>query len=356
MKKCLYYIIAFAVCPALTARAYDDCRPCGNVSVSSIPYTFAVQFRALILKPSTSNLHYAAQATTLPAPSPRWTIYDIHPTYHFGFDLGVRSSLFNDCRSLGINWEHFNSTSENSHTAPAPTDMIGPFFEIGPEATPYQNSTGRTKFNFNTVHVNVAQFVEFGNLETHFFGGVNFTSLKQTTTSFFSSTNGNTTRSIIAPISFKGAGPEFGACFDYDIFCGLSLSGKLAAAILIGKRKNDTLFSSVSPVQPAPPIGPITYPNLQTVITDKMTIVVPVFEQRIGAAYEARFWCTYTARLEVGYEARVYFNALQQIDVGSEVSNVNAEVASVGVFARTFRNNVSNFALTGPYVAFNMTF
>lgn len=319
----------------------------------NFPFNVDVQFRALFLKPNTSNLHYAVQATTLPAPSPRWAIYDIHPKYHFGFDLGVRSSFFNDCRSLGVNWEHFNSKSENSRTSPTPDDMVGPFFEIGPEATPYQTATGRVKFNFNAVHVNVAQFVEFGNLETHFFGDINFTSLKQTTTSYFSSRDGNTTRTIIIPVTFKGAGPEFGICINYNVYCGLSLTGKTAAAILVGTRKNNTLFSSVSPVQPEPLI---VYPNIQTVITDNMSIVVPVFEQRIGAAYEAHFWCNYSARLEVGYEARVYFSALQQIDMGSEVSQVNAEVTSVGVFARTFRNNVSNFALSGPYTPFNLAF
>lgn len=358
MNKLFYSLMAIVLLCVTAQNTYTktNCSPCGNVSVLSFPCNLDVQFRALFLKPNTSNLHYAAQATTLPAPSPRWAIYDIHPTYHFGFDLGARSSFFNDCRSLGVNWEHINSKSENSRTSPTPDDMVGPFFEIGPEATPYQNATGRVAFNFNAVHVNIAQFIEFGNLETHFFGGINFTSLKQTTTSYFSSTDGNTTRTIIAPVSFKGAGPEFGVCMNYEVYCGLNLTGKTAAAILFGTRKNNTLFSSVSPVEPAPPIGPIVYPNIQSVITDNMSIVVPVFEQRIGAAYEAQFWCNYSARLEVGYEARVYLSALQQIDVGSEVSNVNAEVASVGVFARTFRNSVSNFALSGPYIAFNVAF
>lgn len=356
MKKYLYYVATFALFTTASVRAYEDCKPCGNVSVNNIPYIFDFQFRALILKPSTSNLHYAAQATTLPAPSPRWTIFDLHPKYHFGFDLGARSSFFNECRSFGINWEHFNSKTEAFEQAPTATDMIGTFFEIGPQATPYQRAIGRTRFNFNAVHINIAQCVEFGDLETHFFGGVNVTSLKQTSTTFFSSANGNTTRSILVPISFKGAGPEFGAYFNYNIFCGFDLTGKCAAAILVGKRKNNTIFTSVSPVQPAPPIGPITYPNVQSILTDKMSIVVPVLEQRIGAAYECNMWCDSTARLEVGYEARVYFSALQQIDMGSEVAGVNAEVGSVAVFARTFQRNISNFALTGPYVSLNIAF
>src|SRR5690242_20401667 len=53
-------------------------RPADAVYLFSPVSTVELGFTALILKPTASNLHYAAEADPLPAPSPHWTIHDIH--------------------------------------------------------------------------------------------------------------------------------------------------------------------------------------------------------------------------------------------------------------------------------------
>lgn len=363
MNKSLYSLLcvlfvattAYAGTSCSVAREHQTCytnTSCGDVSVGCFPYTFDVQFRALILKPSTSNSYFGAMAQGLPLPSPRWTILDLHPKYHFGFDLGFRTSFLNPCRNIGVNWERFNSSTHRLFVAPEASDMVGPFFEIGPNASPYQNVDGREHFSFNAVHVNAAQLIEIGDTQAHLFAGINFTSLKQTMTTRFANTNADFVRTIFSPISFRGAGPEIGVCLNYQTYFGLELTGKLAAAILVGHNKNNTEFVSTSTIV----VPDLTYPNLQSITSENRTIVVPVFEEHIGLGYGCNFWCNYSARIEVGYEARVYFDALQSNDMGSEVSSLTTAQASTGVFARTFGRHVSNFALTGPYVAFNLSF
>jgi len=82
---------------------------------------------------------------------------------------------------------------------------------------------------------------------------------------------------------------------------------------------------------------------------NKRTIVVPALEGKIGLNYTYDF-CDWLLTLEIGYEAHLYFNALQSVDMGSEVIDLGPNPASVGVFARTFQRNISNFALAGPYL------
>ncbi|MGE5196733.1 MAG: hypothetical protein ACM3JI_05330, partial [Anaerolineae bacterium] len=62
-----------------------------DVFLTSPNYCFAFQFSALFLQPTSSNLHYVAEALPLPAPTPNWRIYEIHPDYHFGFDVGLNA-------------------------------------------------------------------------------------------------------------------------------------------------------------------------------------------------------------------------------------------------------------------------
>lgn len=85
--------------------------------------------------------------------------------------------------------------------------------------------------------------------------------------------------------------------------------------------------------------------------------MIPSIEERLGLAYSFDSWCEcYLVSLEVGYEAKVFFNALQSTDFSSGVVGVTPEDSEVGVFARTFRRTLGNFALAGPYVALGVEF
>lgn len=354
MKNTYYLLLLVFVTPYNTHAT-----ACSTSCDTSPEYTFEPEFRALILKPSANNLHYAVQATPLPLQSPDWNIFDIHPDYHFGFDIGTRAYVCNCDTFVSLNWTHFKSHTCAAQTVPTDTDMIGPFFEIGPDATPYKQAAGSVRFTFNAIDLTYGQSVDFsGCLKTHLFMGIHVVDLKQCISSFYQGADVQDSssaiiRRITVPTSFIGAGPEFGCDLIYDICRNLNLVGRFKASILIGTAKNFTEYVSESPLL-------ITRlfpsPNVQSTCVPKRSQVVPYFEERLGLAYFPP--CTrYRIKLEAGFEARIYINPLQSIDMGSEVITLPfPAIDAIGVFARTFRESLSNFALAGPYVALSIAF
>ena len=95
----------------------DCCSP--YVSLYQPTYTFDVEFAALLLLPMSNNLSYAVETVPLPLASPHWLIYDIEPTYHFGFDVGARVFCYQRNTNVILNWEHFHSKDSASKVVPS---------------------------------------------------------------------------------------------------------------------------------------------------------------------------------------------------------------------------------------------
>jgi hypothetical protein len=93
----------------------------------------------------------------------------------------------------------------------------------------------------------------------------------------------------------------------------------------------------------------VTPPNVQSTKVQKKTQLVPAITTKLGLNYIFSFCSHSMVRLEAGYEAQVYLNAIQSVDMGSEVITPPVVPDTIGVFARTFRQTLSNFSLTGPY-------
>jgi hypothetical protein len=309
-------------------------------------HTFEIQLSALLLQPTGSNLHYAAEAVPLPLPSPHWKIHEIATDYHFGFDVALRGMFHHTNTNLALNWEHFHSTDSAKKTVSS-NNMIGPFFEIGPDASPYKKAHGKVSFHFDEVDLTYGIFVNFGNrLRTNFFSGVSFARIEEKRSSKFSNFEGTIVRSIKVPSTFTGAGPQIGLDFCYRIVKGLRFSGDAAVSLLVGTQKNHTKYKALSPALPGVGIVP---PNRQKTSVHDTTQVVPGIEGMLGLAYDFTFREHYLIKLEVGYQAQVYIDALQSVDMGSEVITPPVLPDTVGVFARTFEPSLSNFALAGPY-------
>lgn len=318
------------------------------VVLSSPAYTFAVEFEALYVQPSGSNLQYAVEAVPLPLASPNWKVYEINPDYHFGFDVGV-SCVFQDANTnLKLNWERFQS-SDTAAKQVATTDMIGPLFEIGPDADVYKKSDGKVTFDFNTASLLAGVFVDFGNrLHTNLLGGIGFSRIKQTLFSRYSNLDGQTVRTITVPSTFTGAGPQVGLDFACNLYKGFKLTGEFFGSLFVGTQKNQNDYSSLSPALPI--LGAVS-PNNQSTTVSNSTQIIPGLESKLGLCYEVTFKDHYTFKIEAGYKAEIYINAIQSIDMGSEVINIPADPVSVGVFARTFDQTISNFGLAGPYAS-----
>lgn len=334
------------------------------VTVQAPPYIFEMYFTALILQPFADNLDFAAQALPYQygqvessAISPSWEIYEMDPDFHFGFDLGVQGFFGSTASSLMLNWERYHSsTDKDSKTVPSSNYMIGPFFEIGPDASDFKKAVGKTHFHFDEINLDYGTFVNLGRrLHTNLFVGLSFGRIKQKLFAKYSNFSGSIVRTINDPSRFEGAGPQFGLDFDYEVYGGLKLVGIGRTSLFVGTFANHTKYSTVSPLLKS---DGIQSSDQSTNVHHKMG-VVPGFEGRIGVGYDLPFFQRYLCHFEVGYQAQVYLNSIRSVDLASEVAlNAKGSIGSqeTGVYARTFKRSIGNFALAGPYLKANFSF
>jgi hypothetical protein len=323
------------------------------VFLTNPPYTFFMSFDALVLQPSGSNLYYAVETDPLPLTSPNWKIHEVHPGYDFGFDVGIGGVFHGTNSRLTLDWEHFHSLNSNRKKLSS-QNMLGPFFEIGPDANPFKKAKGHAFFRFNEVNLDYGVFVNFGDrLSSTLFAGVSFVKIRQILHAYFSSVDGNAIRAIKTPSLFLGAGPQAGFDFSYRICKGFHLVGEGIASLYAGRMKNHTTYKTASPA--LIPLK-ITPPNEQRVHVSDRAQVVPGFEGKLGLNYSCLFYKHYMIKIEAGYQAQIYLNTIQSTDMSSQVLLTPNPQAAVGVYARTFQRNLSNFSLAGPYATLELAF
>lgn len=330
-----------------------------QLALSADTCGFEAEITALYLLPSGSNLHFAAEADPvtesepLPAQTPNWKIHNIRPDYHWGFAVGLNAHDFCRCAKAHADYAHLRANDTSSTTVPS-ENMLGPFFEIGPDASAFTYAKGKVAFEYDAFNINYgAIFCESPYFLANFFAGVGGVRIEEKITSFFSNEEEDVTRTIKTPSTFLGAGPQLGLDFSY-IFCeGLQLTGRAVGTLYVGKVKNHTDYTSVFPTEDGTDI--LTSPNKQSTHTHKRTQVVPGFEGKLGLSYGFDL-CNCAITAEAGYEVRYYFNAIQTYDIGSEVDTPPIIPGVVGVYARTFQRNISDFSLAGPYVRLSMDF
>jgi hypothetical protein len=160
-------------------------------------------------------------------------------------------------------------------------------------------------------------------------------------------------RVIRSPACFIGAGPYLGADMRYALGKGFSCVGKAEVAMLVGQTRNHTAYLADSP---ALADLNVTAPNKQYTYVQKSQQVVPGFTQKIAVAYACAPCDSFDIALEAGYQAQIYLNALQSVNIRSEVITPPVTPDTVGVYARTFGKELSNFFLAGPYVTLSAQF
>jgi hypothetical protein len=334
------------------------------VVLATPDYKFEASFKALILQPFANNVDYAAEALPFnygdaqPAISPSWVIQEIPSDFHFGFDVGIGGIFHGAKSSLKLNWERYHTEKDsNSKTVSSTNNMIGPFFEIGPDASSYKKSKGSTKYHFDEVNLTYGTFINFGkSLHTNLFVGVSFARIEQHRFTQFSDMAETIVRTISVPAKFTGAGPQLGVDFTYKIAKGFQFVGNTKASLYVGPFKNHTKFTTAS--HDLVVLGDQS-PNNQTTSVHNKTGIVPGFEGNLGLAYEFLFAKHYMVKLEAGYQAQLYINAIRSVDMGSEVALGDAGSvgsSTTGVYARTFERTVSDFGMAGPYVTLDVGF
>lgn len=335
------------------------------VTLGSPCYTFETVFHALILQSFVNNSDYAAEALPFnygdaqPAVSPSWVIPVISPDFHFGFDIEV-SGIFHEAQSnLKMNWERYHSSNDTgSLNVASANDMIGPFFQIGPDASFFKKGKGAIHFHFDEVNLDYGTFVYFGDrVQTNWFTGVGFARLLQHRSSRFANSAETIVRTLDIPAKFIGAGPQLGFDFDYKIVSGFRFVGAGRATLFVGNFKNSTTFKTSSPDLVT--LGDQS-PNVQTTTVYDKTGIVPGLETKLGFAYEYLFQKHYMFKIEAGYQAKIYINAVRSVDLSSEVAIPSAGPSlgssTLGVYARTFQRTVSDFGMAGPYAGVDFAF
>lgn len=358
-------LFTFANVSAANPSTQPASTPPPLVTLKSPAYTFETVFNALILQSFVNNSDYAAEALPFnygdaqPAVSPSWVIPTISPDFHFGFDIGV-SAVFHCVQSnIRANWERYHSSNDTaSLNVASVNNMIGPFFQIGPDASFFKKARGSIHFHFDEVNLNYGTFVHFGNrIETNWFAGVGFARLLQHRFSRFANSAETIVRTLDIPAKFIGAGPQLGFDLKYKIIGGLLFTGNMRGSLFVGKFTNSTTFKTTSPDLVT--LGDES-PNIQKTTTYHKMGIVPGFETKLGFAYEYPFHNHYMVKVEAGYQAQVYINAIRSVDLSSEVAipSVGPSLGSstLGVYARTFQRTVSDFAMAGPYASIDFAF
>lgn len=363
------YLLPFVTCSLFSVVAAAGTATPGQKTTACTPQVpdcrsvmFELYGDLLFLQPNGSDLYYAAEAIpfdpsiAVPAVSPNWKIFEIDPDYQVGFEVGAKALFTDPNASIEASWERLHSHDTASHTAGLASDMIGPMFDIGPNSTAYQTANGKASFLFDAADLVFGKkFCFHNNLYAGFYAGAGFARIKQTLSSTYSNLSGSITRSISTYSKFIGAGPELGLSFDYRIAGGFFFTGASSAGLMLGQMENKTTYQSTTPVLTA---LSIPQPNVQTTSTPHRTQLIPSFEEKLGFAYAANFEC-WKLTFSAGYQAQIYLNAVQTVDMTAPQVLPSLDItgaSGTGVFAVGFERTLSNFILTGPYIALAFDF
>lgn len=337
----------------------DNC--CEDACSGNIDIGFYGKY--LYLQPNGSDLYYGAEAVLLDPDlavinaSPDWHILDLGQQYHNAYEVGAE--VYFRCLDLSMhsNWMSLRGFDKNKfETSSDAGFLVGPLFDIGPNAVEYKIARGKATYHFNEANFNIGKsYCPVEGLVARFYVGASLTNIKQTLKSTFSNDKGDVTRSIESPSKFRGAGPEFGLGYSYEVCGGLSLTGSSQFSLLIGRIRNHTTFESTSPELTA---FHLPNPNVQKTSVERKTQLVPAFEQKLGIAYGMCLFSTFWTELEIGYQYQIYWNAVRTIDMTAPQALPDMAVfgSEVGVFAVGFQKNVNNFILSGPYASLNIKF
>ncbi len=315
----------------------------------------------IFLQPNGSSIYYAVEAfpfdTALKVPesSPNWTVFEIDPSYHSGFEVGSRFLFPKNDMSLEVNWERLHTQDSDSMEVsfqPYGTgNMVGPFFDIGPNSAAYKTAKGHAVFHFDAANLILGKTICFTNdLKAHFYAGAGFARIKQSISSTFSNEVESTSRNVYAFSTFTGGGPKFGFDFGYRLCNSFYFTGNSSIALYMGQLKNNTTYTSFSPA--------ISGANVQHTTVPNRTQLIPGFEEKLGFSYAASFkQCQIT--FGAGYQFQIYLDAIQSVDMTSPQvlpSLTPGTSVDVGVYAVGFERTLSNFMLTGPYVSMDVRF
>jgi hypothetical protein len=353
--------------PLSASRTTKECCPVTQHCFPPLCKATDVTYRAygefFYMQPNGTNMYYGASAigitAGLPLPasiaSPDWTILEVSPSFHPGFEIGTSVLLDTANIEIGANWQWLHCEDSDSFQASsAAGHMVGPFFDIGPNAGSYKIGSGTAISHFDEVDLTFAKSLCFFNdFHTRFYGAASFLRIMQSLDGTYSNVSGTIRRHVDTSSTFTAGGPQIGLDYDYRIHKGFFFSGKSSFSLFIGQMKNTTTYQSFTPELTL--IG-LAQPNNQATSIPNRVQTSPAFEQKLGFSYIA-LWDQARATFEIGYRCQVYLGAVQNFNMASQaIPDDLIATPDVGVFAVAFEQTNSNFMLSGPYLTAGVDF
>lgn len=220
-----------------------------------------------------------------------------------GFQIGLGSFFQGRCLLGKINWFHYLS-----HTGLCPFN-------------PHAN--GENNLKIDTVDLNLGKVIFFKEcFLMNFFAGIEYAQIKQNINVSYKEFKLDICR------DFKGAGPQFGFDFCYNIGRGFQLTGQSSLSLMGGSAKNQETLKPLCKKM-------------------KSGEFIPAFKERLGIAYGKTFRERYTFFVELGFQANCYLNALHS---GSLMLYPDKETYKVK------DSKWHNFVVTWPYLSFSLLF
>lgn len=303
-----------------------------EVTVPSLEPGVEFNIEGLYLRPTNSDIDYA---TVNPANtntnSLSYGVKTIHPTYNFGFKLGIGYIFPESGNDLHLNWTHFSNSTSNSSSAAA-GEVIEPNYGLGSYGS-FNQAYGKLQNRYDAIDADAGQFMDVGTrLRLRFFGGLRYAEINSDITS--SVTNGNAVNYQVNNSTnrnnsrFIGLGPRLGIDGVYHLNHNFGITWGFAGSTLAGKIKSnenviDTTANGTSTVT--------------STSTNNVNRLVPNLDAKIGLDYSVDSAVT----VEGGYKFSQYFGAVDRFNF-------------VGVPALGINRVTSNIGFNGPYLSLNV--
>lgn len=313
------------------------------------PSRFTVNAALLYLQPNSGSLEYGTLVSPLPLPSPNWANQSINPNLSPAFRIGLRYA-FDDANDVQLNWTHLQATDSSSFTA-KPNQMVGPYYEIGPDSNAFKIANGTARFGYDAINLDAGHLWRAGcPFQVRFFGGLQVAQVHQNLSASFRSPSGANANGFTTNSMFTGVGPRLGMNASYKLG-DFQFLGEAAGSALIGQGISRMDYTATSPQQAG--LG-IPLNNPQSLVSPNATQVIPCIDARLGAAYITPLTRYGIFRVEAGYQAAVYVNAVSSYSITGVV--LPPAPQSVGVFLESAQHLYSNFMVQGPYASGSWTF
>lgn len=365
MKKISLALATAGLTASLGAYAAvpTDAQPF-QVVVPNLKGGLEVTLEGLLLRPSTSDLDYAATNTlgftfNPVVPSIAFTnpksLQSIDPDYNFGFRVGLGYVFPDSGNDVQLNWTHFDHSDSDSVATLPGQSLVTQFGLVLPDLTNFGvpstiTGNGDLSTKYDAVDLDAGQFLDIGTrLRVRMFGGLRFARVQSNVSDFYSAAY---QVNVVPPVTllftetdnlnskFTGVGPRFGLDTSYHIANCFGIVGHVAGALLVGNTKTDTNQYFAFAVSPAP--GTVFTSQLNT-DTDSSTRVVPALDAKLGLDYTYIFENQSMLSLEAGYQWTQYIDAVDRIN--------NNAINAIGL--GTVTRTTSSVGFDGPYLTLN---